>query len=101
MRMLMLLSIFLFLAGSTYSQELPEQFRIWGKVAREHSYLAPPEPIPMDGFEYTPEEEKRGFTVFSILPSAVITSSPDHNYAWPSQDASRSKMPTLRWEAVR
>lgn len=26
---------------------------------------------------------------------------PDHNYAWPAQDASRSKVPTLRWEAVR
>lgn len=27
--------------------------------------------------------------------------TPDHNYAWPAQDASRSKVPTLRWEAVR
>ena len=27
--------------------------------------------------------------------------TPAHNYAWPAEDPSEGKVPTLRWEAVR
>jgi len=42
---LILSSIMLYSVGVACAQELPEQFRIWGKTARKHPYLVHPEQI--------------------------------------------------------
>lgn len=77
MGILILFSMMLYFVGVACSQELPEQFRIWGKAAVEHPYLIHPERIsasPSEIPEYTTEEEDRGYILFARSPSAVIAS---------------------------
>jgi len=69
-----LLMISLMPAASAYSGEIPEQFRVWGKRAAAHRYLADP---GLDGpgsakVTATAEEKARGFVVFAKPSSTII-----------------------------
>ena len=60
MRMLISFSIIFCITGSAYSQDLPEQFRIWEKTAKDYRYMATLDKL-LDGNQSQVADEARKY----------------------------------------